>query len=217
MGEEPLLAYVGKVGGDRYDPVVFEPDSGLVEADIELSDEMVILRAEDARLLKEPPWPTRIEVRPSSAKIRLGGTFEFAASCFDQHGRPLTEPAAAWSATGGTIDERGCFTAEELGVFRVEAKIGSLGATAEVRVEDGIIIPSPPPPPSQGFAWKGSVPPQKWMNFYTKVLSSLVAIPGLKLEVRFVVPAGDAVTESKVEATRSALRELGLSEDLETR
>ena len=53
------------------------------------------------------------------------------------------------------------------------------------------------------------------MNFDTKGLSSLVTRPGLKLEVRFVVPAGDAVTESKVEATRSALRELGLSEHLE--
>jgi len=212
-----LIAYAGKVGGDRYDPFVFEPDSGLVETDIELSDEMVILRADDARLFKEPPRPTRIEIRPSSVKIRLGETFHFAVSCIDQHGRPLSEPTASWSATGGTIDERGCFRAEEPGEFRVEAKSGSLGATADVRVEDGIITPPPPPPPPQGFAWKGSVPPQKWMNFYTKVLSSLVAIPGLKLEVRFVVPAGDAVTESKIEATRSALRELGLSEDLEAK
>lgn len=59
------------------------------------------------------------------------------------------------------------------------------------------------------------MPPQKWMNFYTKVLSSLVGTPGLKLEVRFEVPAGDALNETKIEATRTALRELGLSEEIE--
>src|SRR4029453_6894214 len=78
---QKLIAYAGKAGGDRYDPLIFEPESGLVEADIELSDEMVILRAADARLLKEPQRPTRIEIRPSSANVRPGGTFQFFASC----------------------------------------------------------------------------------------------------------------------------------------
>jgi hypothetical protein len=52
------------------------------------------------------------------------------------------------------------------------------------------------------------------MNFYTKVLSSLVSTPGLKLRVQFEVPPGDAATGAKIEATKTALRELGLSEDL---
>ena len=54
------------------------------------------------------------------------------------------------------------------------------------------------------------------MNFYTKVLSSLVTTPGLKLEIRFDV-AAEAANEAKIEATRAALRELGLSEDVEIR
>ena len=61
------------------------------------------------------------------------------------------------------------------------------------------------------------MPPQKWMNFYTKVLSSLVSTPGLSLEIRFDVPAGESANEAKIEATRAALRELGLSEDIEIR
>ena len=52
------------------------------------------------------------------------------------------------------------------------------------------------------------------MNFYTKVLSSLVSQPSLQIEVRFVVPASDATTEAKIEAIKTALRELGLSEDV---
>ena len=59
------------------------------------------------------------------------------------------------------------------------------------------------------------MPPQKWMNFYTKVLSSLVSTPGLKLEVHFEVPAGDAPIDAKVESAKAALQDLGLSEVIE--
>ena len=89
----------------------------------------------------------------------------------------------------------------------------SLEAFAQVRVADET------PPRSdkkKGISWRGSVPPQKWMNFYTKVLSSLVSQPGLQLEVRFVVPPGDTSTEAKVASLRAALRELGLSEDIKS-
>ena len=60
-------------------------------------------------------------------------------------------------------------------------------ATAEVRVDDGDIGPGP----KQSFGWNGAVPPQKWMNFYTKVLSRFAASPGLKLEVSFRVAPGE--------------------------
>jgi hypothetical protein len=53
------------------------------------------------------------------------------------------------------------------------------------------------------------------MSFYTKVLSRFVGAKGLKLEVKFEVPSGDAVTKAKIDETKTALRELGLSEDLE--
>ena len=118
-----------------------------------------------------------------------------------------------WSATGGTIDQEGRFSAEEVGDYRIEARADSLVGTAEVRVEDDThrrlrhLA-------SKGFAWQGTVPPQKWMNFYTKVLSSLVSTPGLKLEVRFEVPPGETATEAKIEATRAALRDLGLAENV---
>jgi hypothetical protein len=46
----------------------------------------------------------------------------------------------------------------------------------------------------------------------TKVLSSLVSTPGLKLEVRFEVPPGDQATAAKIEAAKAALRDLGLGE-----
>ena len=53
------------------------------------------------------------------------------------------------------------------------------------------------------------------MNFYTKVLSRFATTPGLRLQVRFELPADGNVTEAKIEETRTALRELGLSQDIE--
>ena len=61
----------------------------------------------------------------------------------------------------------------------------------------------------KGFGWKGAVTPQKWMNFYTKVLSPLVSTPGLTLEVRFEVVAGESANEAKIESTRGGPPRIG--------
>ena len=50
-----------------------------------------------------------------------------------------------------------------------------------------------------------------------KALSRFVGIAGLKLQVRFELPADGSVTETKLEETRTALRELGPSEHLDER
>ena len=70
-------------------------------------------------------------------------------------------------------------------------------------------------PGPRTLRWRGQVPPQKWMNFYTRVLSRFVTVPGLRIEVSFEVPSEGAVTNAKEEETKTALRELGLHEDLE--
>jgi hypothetical protein len=62
--------------------------------------------------------------------------------------------------------------------------------------------------------WVGEVTPQKWMNFYTKVLSRFVTGGGLKLKVEIEVKSEDGVSQQKVEQTKVALRELGLNEDI---
>ena len=51
------------------------------------------------------------------------------------------------------------------------------------------------------------------MNFYTKVLSRFATGGGLKLTVSVDVEPPGGITTAKVEETRVALRELGLSED----
>jgi predicted AAA+ superfamily ATPase len=63
-----------------------------------------------------------------------------------------------------------------------------------------------------GIRWSGEVPPQKWMNFYTKVLSRFAAAPGLKLTVAVEVSPSDGLSQQSLEEMRSALRELGLDD-----
>jgi Protein of unknown function (DUF499) len=64
------------------------------------------------------------------------------------------------------------------------------------------------------MAWTGEVPPQKWMKFYTAVLSKFAAAKGLKLKLTVEVAPEGGISKQKIEETKAALRELGMSDDL---
>jgi hypothetical protein len=70
--------------------------------------------------------------------------------------------------------------------------------------------------PVQSMTWTGNIPSQKWMNFYTKVLSKFAANSGLKLKLTVEVSPEGGVSQQKVEETKAALRELGLGDDIDT-
>jgi hypothetical protein len=61
------------------------------------------------------------------------------------------------------------------------------------------------------------LPAQKWMNFYTKVLSRFATGDGMKLTVTIDIAPTGGVPKSKLDETLTALRELGLSEGVEPR
>jgi len=68
---------------------------------------------------------------------------------------------------------------------------------------------------ASSIRWKGQVPPQKWMNFYTKVLSRYAAAKGLKIHLDVEVSPDGGLTKYQLDEIRTALRELGLSDDME--
>jgi hypothetical protein len=73
-----------------------------------------------------------------------------------------------------------------------------------------------PPPVSANASilrWSGDIPQQKWMNFYTKVLSKLASARGL-LTVKVEASPEGGVSKQKLDETKSALRELGLNDDV---
>ena len=65
------------------------------------------------------------------------------------------------------------------------------------------------------LTWDGEVPSQKWMNFYTKVLSKFANENDLRLILKVEVASEDGISNQKVEETKIALRELGLNDQIE--
>jgi hypothetical protein len=65
-----------------------------------------------------------------------------------------------------------------------------------------------------GLTWTGEIPPQKWMNFYTKVLAKFASGQGLKLKLNVEVKPDGGISKQRLEETKAALRELGLDDEL---
>lgn len=221
---ESRLAYVGKADSETYDPFYYGPESGLDAEDVELSDDMFLITKETAENYKKkkerPPQLTSLVINPQQVQIQPGKRQTFMVRGLDQDGHAITTEGLVWTATGGTIDQNGVFLAgQDEGSFIVTA------ATEEVRSSATVVIsaePTQPQTPSQamdsqakGLRWTGSVPPQKWMNFYTKVLSRFAASKGLKLTLTVEVAQDSGNSEQKIEETKVALRELGLNDDVE--
>ncbi|HEV3005485.1 MAG TPA: hypothetical protein VGX78_13550, partial [Pirellulales bacterium] len=191
----------------------------LLDAEVEISDEMFILKADDAQKLLELPRLAGLLVRPASAMLKLGEQASFSCAGIDQYGQPFAVPSVKWTATGGTVTADGLFTAGDTGgLYTVRAESAGVEALAEVRITtkdettphgatDGA-----PPARERMIRWRGTVPTQKWMNFYTKVLTRFASTPGLKVEVSFEVPADGEQGKAKAEEARGGLRELGLDD-----
>lgn len=215
-----IIAYVGKAGAGGYDPFYF--GGSLAAGDVEISDDMFIITAEEARKHIEPPKLTAVEISPRNVVIEPGKKQAFAARGLDQHGREISLPDLTWRATGGSIDRDGVFHAgQDEGTFVIIAAAGGVSGQARVSIAKRGVIPPPPEPPrpSQGMAklsWSGEVPHQKWMNFYTKVLSKFAGGSGLKITVNIQVAPEGGISMQKVEEARVALRELGLGDEIET-
>jgi len=146
--------------------------------------------------------------------LKPGQQASFSCSARDQYGQPYEAPALNWTAKGGTVTEDGVFSAgESEGLFTVQANADGSEAIAEVRITNDEKPTPPPEPGAQLIRWSGDVPPQKWMNFYTKVLSRFASSRDLKLRVSFEVPAEDDQAKAKADEAKSGLKELGLNED----
>jgi hypothetical protein len=209
------LAYVGKTSGGAYEPFYFR--TGLSPSDIEILDDMFIITAELAEKSIEPPKLTTLALEPDQRRIEPGKKETFVAKGFDQHGREIKIKAVIWKATGGRIDSDGVFSAgPDEGRFVVSATSAEVSGTAAVEIVTGAAAPLLKPTktkPGQ-ISWSGEVPPQKWMNFYTKVLSRFARDAGLRLTVGVEISPEGGVSEQSLEETKVALRELGLKDDV---
>jgi hypothetical protein len=211
---EGQMAYVGKstVG---YDPFVFR--ESLLEAGVDIAGDMYIIKAETAERHIKPPELVKVIVTPSQARVKPGVKQAFEAKGVDQFGNDFMCGDITWSATGGEIGSDGVFEAGNgEGSFLVHATAGKItGSAAITVVKDGVEPPPPLPSSEKSLCWTGEIPPQKWMNFYTKVLSKLVTAGGLKVSVSIESNPEGGVSDRQVEDVKTALRGLGLNDNVE--
>ncbi len=188
----------------------------LIDAEVEISDDVFIVKEGEARKLREPPRLMQVMVRPEHVTVRVGEQASFGCSGVDQYGQNIAVDQVEWSATGGGVDSKGLFTAgDHGGAFTINATAANVEGIAEIRVvAHDEPAPLPPTLGEQVIRWRGTVPPQKWMNFYTKILTRFASTPGLKLEVSFEVPVDVEQVQGKVNETKAGLKELGLEENV---
>lgn len=211
-----MLAYVGK-SGDSYNPFDFQ--TSISAEGVEISEDMFIVTADEAKKHIEPPRLTHLSIRPERPTVKPGGHTTFQVEGLDQHGRPMDAGRVAWSAKGGEMDDKGGFKAgKDEGEYLVEAVVGDLHAQTTVMISKEETPPPPPPPEPKdqvkGLRWSGDVPAQKWMNFYTKVLAKYATAGQMKLTVNVEVRLEDGLPTHKLEETKASLRELGLNDDV---
>lgn len=213
--ENKIIGYVSKTDKGRYDPFYF--DKSLSVDEIEISDEMFIVTGEEAKKHVEPAKLTSITLSPSQVQMESGKRQAFVVKGLDQHGREIPLSGIQWEAKGGVIDATWLFCAGgDEGDFVVAAAVGVVRGIANVTIgRQGNVEPPGGSPTQAGkLTWSGEVPPQKWMNFYTRVVSKFAAEKSLELRVTVTVSPEAGVSLQKAEETRTALRELGLKDDL---
>lgn len=212
-----ILAYVGKGEGGHYKPFRFKEDIAVEE--IEITDEMFIVTAEEAKKHIEPPNLTTLILKPEQIRVAIGKSCQFNISGLDQHGRNYAIDEVEWSVDRGTINSDGYFIAdEEESRVTVTAKVGELSAISVVIVTNKETMPDTDLFPKEDtpkiIRWNGQVPVQKWMNFYTKVLAKFATGTDLKVIVSFDVTPDTNTAGQKTEETKIALRELGLPDEM---
>jgi hypothetical protein len=224
---EGLLAYVGKKGHGVYEPFIFKKP--MTSADVEISDDVYIVTADEAIKHVEPQKLASVLLFPETIHLVPGAHMQFRLEGRDQHGRSMAVANASWSANGGAVEHNGGFTAGDAeGTFLVEVSSGDVKGVGTVVIAkqaapslggegslSGLVSKPKGTENVAAIRWTGQVPTAKWMTFYTKVLSKYAKEKGLVLKASFELRPEEGLTKQQVEELRATLRELGLEDSVE--
>jgi hypothetical protein len=226
---EGILAYVGKTPDGSYPPFVFR--SFLSPNDVEISDDVYIITAAEAEKRIEPPRLASLEIEPGTLFLKPCQSVVLTARGKDQNGCPFVLKDVQWGGDAGEIEfiSSGVCrlkASSEAGAFVITAQADELTACSSVTVSGADVGPGPGPGPGpeppqrpsiKTLSWRGEIPAQKWMNFYTRVLTRFAGSKGLKITIHFTFEPDDGIAPEKIQETKVALRELGLNDDTEAR
>lgn len=129
---EGLIGYATKDAAGRLK--LERLKESLFDADVEISDDVFILKPDERpQKLREPPRVAHLVVRPEHVVVKVGDQASFSCTAIDQYGQPIGLGKVEWSATGGSVDSAGLFTAgEHGGAFTVMATADSNESLAEI-------------------------------------------------------------------------------------
>ena len=146
---EPALVYAWTTSGTPPAPVAFAPDESKAANRTTATFSKagtydLVGTATDAQgatatslvTVVVQQTPARVAVMPASrAVVAPGGLIPFTASATDQFADAIAAPVFAWTATGGSIDGSGWFTAGLIpGMYTVTATCGATSRAVPVRV-----------------------------------------------------------------------------------
>ncbi len=222
---EGILAYVGKKADGTYSPFIFR--SSLSPNDIEISDDVFVITASEAEKRIEPPRLASLEIEPGTVFLKPSQSVILTARGKDQNGCPFAIKDVQWGGDAGEIEVMSpgvcrLKASDEAGAFVVTARADEQTACASVTISGADVGPGPgpePPPPPRSIrtlSWRGEIPAQKWMNFYTRVLTRLAGSKGLRVTIHFTFEPEEGISPEKIQETKVALRELGLNDDTRT-
>lgn len=130
---------------------------------------------------------------------------------FDQHDQLMHGVQVSLTADEGEISQDGRFKAPSTPcLVSILASSESVQASATISVFEDDGDGDGDPGPATTLGWRGQVPPLKWMNFYTKVLSKWTNSGNLRLNVDARISPNNGVTDADEEEMKRALKDLGL-------
>jgi hypothetical protein len=225
---EGLLAYIGNITANQYQPFEFK-NPKFQASDVEISDDLAIIKGEEAEnyliRITDPPRLSKLLISPLEIKLKPETQYTFTVTGKDQYDQDYPLETVTWTTTGGEISQNGVLTTgNQPGSFIITAIVNEITTEARFSVitpqpsvseTKGDYQPTPTINQPLGITWQGEITPQKWMQFYTKVVSSFTTNKdlNLKLEVKFSLE-GD-ILDHQINDIKVKLSELGLKSELE--
>lgn len=164
----------------------FQYQCTISSADIEISDDVFIITQETAEAYKKAESESVADTQTPSSQTINGET---------NTSTPATTVGVTTSTTHVVRD--------------VTTPYVTNTATQPTEI-------TPSSASAQVLKWSGAITPQKWMNFYTRILSKFATNKDLKLTIKVSVSVEGDVSTQKIEETKVALQELGLDGNIET-
>lgn len=215
---EGKFAYCGKTGTNQYQPFIFKENISI--QDIEIADDIILIQQENAEQYQQkiiqPPVLNTIIIEPASIKLKPGERYKINLKGLDQYGEEVSLSNIQWHIDGGTISEAGILVAgEKTGSYRITAEVNRIKTSTIFTIESNSPPPPPPPPTINHIEWEGIISPQKWSQFYLKVLSKYATNENVKMKISVNLSLTGEISEQTQQELQNSLQELGLNSDFQ--